>query len=125
MSLILISFSLLALVAGSLYTGWGKQIPVIMPSGELGFWAGFAIFFPAVTGVMAGLGLSGDLRDPGRAIPIGAIFAVLTGFIVYLIIPVGLVFMGLEMLRQLFHGILELVRPEEAGPTQSDSSELV
>ena len=51
------------------------------------FWTIFAVFFPAVTGVMAGLGLSGDLRDPIRAIPRGAIAATLVGFAVYLAVP--------------------------------------
>ena len=37
---------------------------------------------------MAGLGLSGDLRDPGRSIPVGSIAAVATGFLVYLLIPI-------------------------------------
>jgi amino acid transporter len=58
------------------------------PSGDLTLWQGFAIFFPAVTGIMAGLGLSGDLQNPGRAIPLGAILAVLTGFAVYLTVPI-------------------------------------
>jgi len=53
-----------------------------------GFWAVFAVFLPAVTGIMAGLGLSGDLRDPIRAIPRGAFAAVIVGFAVYLVVPV-------------------------------------
>ncbi|MEE4273711.1 MAG: hypothetical protein V2I67_18695 [Thermoanaerobaculales bacterium] len=61
------------------------------PSGEVGFWRGFAIFFPAVTGVMVGLGLSGDLRDPSRSIPLGSIAAVATGLAVYLAVPVLLI----------------------------------
>jgi len=52
-----------------------------------GFWEVFAVFFPAVTGVLAGVGLSGDLRDPARAIPRGVLFAVATGFIVYCAAP--------------------------------------
>ncbi|MEL6348257.1 MAG: hypothetical protein AAFV53_34425 [Myxococcota bacterium] len=54
------------------------------------FWENFALFFPAVTGVMAGLGLSGDLRDPGRSIPVGVLLAVATGFVVYLMAPLVL-----------------------------------
>ena len=52
------------------------------------FWAVFAVFFPAVTGILAGISLSGDLKKPDRSIPVGSIAAVLTGFAVYLIVPV-------------------------------------
>ncbi len=60
-----------------------------VPDGEP-FWAVFAVFFPAVTGIMAGVSLSGDLRRPERSIPLGTIAAVLTGFLVYLGAVVGL-----------------------------------
>jgi len=87
----LVAVSLLALAVGALLKFSGTPRLVSVPSGEISFWMGFAVFFPAVTGVMAGLGLSGDLKDPGRAIPLGAISAVLTGFAIYLIVPVLLV----------------------------------
>jgi amino acid transporter len=56
----------------------------------LSFWVVFAVFFPAVTGIMAGVSLSGDLADPKRAIPRGTIAAVLVGFVVYFSIPIAL-----------------------------------
>jgi potassium/chloride transporter 4/5/6 len=57
-----------------------------------GFWGTFAVFFPAVTGVLAGVSLSGDLADPRRSIPFGALAAVLTGFVIYLTVPIALAF---------------------------------
>ncbi|MFH1278230.1 MAG: hypothetical protein ABIK65_07620, partial [Candidatus Eisenbacteria bacterium] len=86
----LVALSIGALAVGALMRRGGTIVIDAPPLGEIGFWAAFAIFFPAVTGVMAGLGLSGDLADPGRSIPRGSLFAVGTGFAVYLIIPVVL-----------------------------------
>ncbi|CAF3737959.1 unnamed protein product [Rotaria socialis] len=42
------------------------------------------IYFPSVTGIMAGSNRSGDLRDPSRSIPRGTIAAILTTSFVYL-----------------------------------------
>lgn len=44
---------------------------------SVGFWTTFAIFFPAATGITAGANMSGDLKNPGRSIPWGTIFAIL------------------------------------------------
>jgi amino acid transporter len=52
----------------------------------------FAIVFPAFTGMTAGVGLSGDLRNPRRSIPLGTIAATLTGMVVYILIVLKLGF---------------------------------
>lgn len=46
----------------------------------------FAIMFPAFTGMTAGVGLSGDLKKPGKSIPLGTIAATFTGLIIYFLI---------------------------------------
>ena len=50
----------------------------------------FATCFPAFTGMIAGLGLSGDLKNPQRSIPLGTIGATLAGMLVYALVAVKL-----------------------------------
>jgi amino acid transporter len=52
----------------------------------------FAICFPAFTGMTAGVGLSGDLKKPGKSIPRGIIAATTLGLVVYLAIVTKLYF---------------------------------
>jgi amino acid transporter len=47
------------------------------------FFMVFAIVFPAFTGLTAGVGLSGDLKNPARSIPRGTITATIIGMLVY------------------------------------------
>ena len=53
---------------------------------EMNIWRTFALFFPAVTGILAGANMSGELKDPRKNIINGTLAAVLTGFVVYLIL---------------------------------------
>lgn len=61
---------------------WGA--PVSGPS----FWILFAIFFPAVTGFTQGVSMSGDLKDPGKSLPLGTFLAVAFSIVVYLTVIV-------------------------------------
>ena len=74
--------------AVSEYTGpielWGEYKGAA-ESGFKGtnFWGVFAVFFPATTGILAGANMSGDLKDPRRAIPIGTLAAIGLSAVVY------------------------------------------
>ena len=50
------------------------------------FFMVLAILFPAFTGITVGVGLSGDLKNPGKSIPLGIISATIIGMLVYLFV---------------------------------------
>lgn len=53
------------------------------PDDSLPFWVLFALFFPAVTGFTQGVSMSGDLKDPGKSLPLGTFLAVGVSIVVY------------------------------------------
>lgn len=56
------------------------------------FWIIFGIYFPAVTGFTQGVSMSGDLKDPGKSLPLGTFLAVGISILVYF--SVAMVFSG-------------------------------
>ncbi len=54
------------------------------PAPPLSYWVVFAVFFPAATGIMAGVNISGELKDPRRSIPVGTLAAIAVSLAVYL-----------------------------------------
>lgn len=71
------------------FEGWlsGNLRKNIFPSYDKGngWFTTFGVFFPTVTGVLAGINMSGDLRQPSTNIPNGTLAALGTGTFLYLI----------------------------------------
>ncbi len=89
-----IGLSLVSIFAGFFLDGGARPEQVILrPAAEaIPLELIFAIFFPAVTGFTAGVAMSGDLKDPKRDIPLGTLSAIITGFVVYVVLAVGVAF---------------------------------
>lgn len=50
------------------------------------FFSVFAVFFPAATGILAGVNISGDLKNVHKAVPKGTLLAILISTVVYIML---------------------------------------
>ena len=84
--LILIIFSLISIFSSSItwdgsqtWQDWG-DFP------NISFWGVFAVFFPATTGIMSGVNMSGELENSRQNIPVGTLSAIVLSTIIYVIL---------------------------------------
>jgi len=72
-------------VGGTEAFRWANVSGNLMPSyvNNESMFTMFALFFPAVTGIMAGANMSGDLKDPSKSIPTGTLWAIIATATVY------------------------------------------
>ncbi len=100
--MIIVASSIIALMIGVLSQDMHAPVTeATYQTAPEGFWYVFAVFFPAVTGFTAGIGLSGDLKNPQKSIPKGTLGAVVSGAVIYLIIPLLLAITGALTLEQM------------------------
>lgn len=74
-----------------------------------------SVYFPSVTGIMAGSNRSGDLADPARSIPKGTLGANLVTTFVYITLPI---LFGAVGDRETLQTEEHLIAAEVAWPTK-------
>jgi amino acid transporter len=87
-----LQYAVLAVVAGSVISvvlgltqgADLEQIDWFRADGDTGFLKGFSVFFPAVTGILAGVNLSGELKNPRENLLRGLKWSLFVTCLVYL-----------------------------------------
>lgn len=86
----IVVFSLISVVLGSFpilgQEGFTEPVVLVGDFPAANFWETFAVFFPAVTGIMVGISMSGSLRKPREDIPKGTMSAIAVTLVVYLLL---------------------------------------
>lgn len=87
-----LQYVVLAVVIGAIVSfmiagvSFDVSYQMTQPRTEGSFWIVFAVFFPAATGILAGANMSGELKDPRHAIPVGTLSAILVSLVIYLVL---------------------------------------
>ncbi|MDJ0510440.1 MAG: amino acid permease [Crocosphaera sp.] len=79
LSLISIFSSPITFQTSFLAKPWGQ-------ASNVSFWGVFAVFFPATTGIMSGVNMSGELKNSRQNIPLGTLSAIILSTFIYLVL---------------------------------------
>jgi len=110
----LVMAALVASLASFFIGGIGRFDPALVVEnwekrpGTEEIWILFAIFFPAVTGFTQGVSMSGDLKNPGKSLPLGTFLAVGVSVAVYF--AAALLFAGTMPAETLSHDFSAMKR---------------
>lgn len=88
-------FILIAVILSliSIFMGPSSSEPLSLSGdGSLPFWVAFTLFFPAVTGIGAGVGMSGDLKNPQSSIVRGTFTAIISTMLVYILLAIKIAY---------------------------------
>ena len=86
-----LTISMIAFFAGSpVDADIQGELAAAVTENPVSFFTVFAIIFPAFTGMTAGVGLSGDLKNPSKSIPLGTLAGTIVGMVIYFFIALKL-----------------------------------
>ncbi|MBN2737088.1 MAG: amino acid permease [Spirochaetales bacterium] len=81
-----------------------------------GFWVAFTLFFPAVTGIDAGVGMSGNLKNPRKSLGKGTFIAIGVTTVIYLAITIVFSFIHPDLLDKIGNKNPSIINILKASP---------